>query len=187
VSKRQTHAGPNGSNLRQTLHSFYSFTGVDKAHDAGIFGKGAIVAVVDTGTDYLHPALEGGFGPGFKVAGGYDFVGDGTWPSEGPKEPDPDPYDDLGHGTHVAGIIAGKSEWYTGVAPEATLLSYKVFAKLDGTDEDTLIDAFLRAYEDGADIITSSIGGASGWSEGPWATVASRLVNQGVVVTISVR
>jgi len=71
------------------------------------------------------------------------------------------------------------------VAPEATLLGYKVFSTVDNTDEDTLIDAFLMAYEAGADIITSSIGGVSGWTDGAWALVASRLVDQGVVVTIS--
>ncbi|KAF7557601.1 hypothetical protein G7Z17_g526 [Cylindrodendrum hubeiense] len=53
------------------------------------------------------------------------------------------------------------------------------------TDEATLIESFLKAYEDGVDIITASIGGASGWSTGAWATVASRLVTQGIVVTIS--
>lgn len=52
-------------------------TGVDKAHAAGVLGKGAKVAVVDTGIWYDHEALGGGFGEGFKVAGGYDFVGDG--------------------------------------------------------------------------------------------------------------
>ncbi|OIW23033.1 subtilisin-like protein [Coniochaeta ligniaria NRRL 30616] len=134
-------------------YSVHSFTGVDKAHAAGIFGKGVVVAVVDTGTDYLHPALGGGFGPGFKVAGGADLVGDGQWPESGPKAPDSDPLDDLGHGTHVAGIIAGKSEWFTGVAPEATLLSFKVFAYIDSTDEDTLIDAFLQAYEAGVSLV----------------------------------
>ena len=91
----------------------------------------------------------------------------------------------MGHGTHVAGIVAGKTEWFTGVAPDATIMSYKVFAAYDSTDEDTLIDAFLMAYNDGADIITSSIGGPSGFSDGPWALVASRLVGQGVVVTIA--
>jgi subtilisin family serine protease len=55
--------------------------------------------------------LGGGFGPGFKVAGGADLVGDGDWPSSG-KVPDSDPHDNIGHGTHVAGIIAGKSDWY---------------------------------------------------------------------------
>ncbi|KAK3314465.1 subtilisin-like serine protease [Apodospora peruviana] len=165
-------------------YSVHAYTGVDKLHKAGIFGKGATVAIVDTGTYYKHPAFGGGFGPGFKVAGGYDLVGDESWPV-GPKSPDEDPLDVLGHGTHVAGIIAGKTDWFVGVAPEATLLSYKVFSDIDSTDEDTLIDAFLMAYTAGADIITSSIGGTSGWSDGAWATVASRLVDQGVVVTIS--
>ncbi|EON96749.1 putative serin endopeptidase protein [Phaeoacremonium minimum UCRPA7] len=166
-------------------YSAHAYTGVDKAHAAGITGKGVKVAIVDTGTDYTHPALGGGFGPGFKVAGGYDLVGDGEWPYYSDKEPDSDPKDSLGHGTHVAGIVAGKTEWFTGVAPDATIMSYKVFAAYDSTDEDTLIDAFLMAYNDGADIITSSIGGPSGFSDGPWALVASRLVGQGVVVTIA--
>jgi hypothetical protein len=28
------------------------------------------------GVDYTHPSLGGGFGPGYKIVGGYDFVGD---------------------------------------------------------------------------------------------------------------
>lgn len=35
------------------------------------------------------------------------------------------------------------------------------------------------------DIITASIGGTNGWSTNAWAEVASRLVDEGVVVTIS--
>ncbi|EON97319.1 putative minor extracellular protease vpr protein [Phaeoacremonium minimum UCRPA7] len=141
-------------------------TGVDKLHAAGITGKGAVVAVIDTGIYYPHPDIGGGFGPGFKVSGGYDYVGDGLWPDSGDKEPDDDPLDTRGHGTHVAGIIAGKGPWFTGVAPDATLLSYKVFSNA-------------------ADVITASIGGPSGWSHNAWATVADRLVDAGVVVTIS--
>lgn len=38
-------------------YSVHQWTGVDKAHAAGIFGKGATVAIVDTGTDYTHPAV----------------------------------------------------------------------------------------------------------------------------------
>ncbi|KAG4438387.1 hypothetical protein IFR05_006149 [Cadophora sp. M221] len=166
-------------------YSIHGMTGVDKLHAAGILGKGVTVAVVDTGVDYMHHALGEGFGPGFKVSGGYDLVGDGSWPMEGSKVPDADPMDNLGHGTHVSGIIAGKTDLFTGVAPEANLLVYKVFSTVDSTDEDTLIDSFLMAYEDGADVITSSIGGVSGWTDGAWAVVASRLVDQGVVVTIS--
>ncbi|HET8774005.1 MAG TPA: S8 family serine peptidase, partial [Thermoanaerobaculia bacterium] len=78
-------------------------------------GAGIRVAVVDSGIDYTHPALGGAFGPGHKVAGGYDFVNE-----------DADPADDHGHGTHVAGIVAGSAAPVVGVAPEATLLAYKV-------------------------------------------------------------
>jgi minor extracellular serine protease Vpr len=39
-------------------------------------GSGETVAVVDTGIDYTHPDLGGGFGAGHKVVGGYDFVND---------------------------------------------------------------------------------------------------------------
>ena len=47
---------------------------------------------IDTGVDYKHPTLGGGFGPGFKVVGGYDLVGDNYDGSNTPV-PDPDPLD----------------------------------------------------------------------------------------------
>jgi subtilisin family serine protease len=108
-----------------------------------------------------------------------------VWPSEGDKEPDEDPIDQQGHGTHVSGIIAGKLDGWTGVAPEAELYAYKVFSGAGSTDTATLIESFLAAYEDGVDIITASIGGANGFAHNAWAEVASRLVDEGVVVTIS--
>lgn len=41
----------------------------------GLFKKKTFTTI-SVGIDYTHPALGGGFGPGFKVIGGYDFVGD---------------------------------------------------------------------------------------------------------------
>lgn len=167
-------------------YSVHAQTGVDKLHEQGIYGEGVVIAVVDTGTQYTHPALGGCLGDGCKVAGGYDLVGDGCWPEVGCElEPDDDPTDDLGHGTHVAGIVVGQSPdgRFVGVAPEATILSYKVFTSYDGTTEDLLIEAFLMAYEADVDIITSSVGGASGWSTDAWAVVASRIADQGIIVT----
>ncbi len=38
-------------------YSVHRYTGVERLHDAGIYGKGAVVAIVDTGVDYLHPAV----------------------------------------------------------------------------------------------------------------------------------
>ncbi|KAK6587094.1 hypothetical protein PZA11_000384 [Diplocarpon coronariae] len=166
-------------------YSAHSSTGVNKLHERGIFGEGVTVGIVDTGTDYTHPALGGGLGSGFKVAKGHDFVGNGYWPDSGEKAPDDDPLDQQGHGTHVAGILAGKTDTWSGVAPAATIYSYKVFSLADTTDQATLIESFLAAYGDGVDIVTASIGRTDGWSSNAWAEVASRIVEEGVVVTIA--
>lgn len=58
-------------------YSTHHTTGVHRLHERGFFGEGVKVGVVDSGIQYTHPALGGGFGEGFKVVGGYDFVGDG--------------------------------------------------------------------------------------------------------------
>ncbi|TLD03253.1 uncharacterized protein PgNI_12478 [Pyricularia grisea] len=166
-------------------YSVHSATGVDRLHAEGILGEGVKVAVVDTGVWYPHPALGGGFGPGFKVAGGWDFVGDAG--IDDTPRPDDDPLDtpSLGHGTHVAGIVAGSSDKFVGVAPNATLLAYKIMATEAGTTTDIIMEAWLRAYSDGADIITMSISGLTGWTDNPLAVLAARLVGQGVVMTVS--
>ncbi|KAM0427243.1 hypothetical protein ACHAPT_007673 [Fusarium lateritium] len=178
--------GPSKMRKNYTVHHS---TGVDKLHAAGIRGKGATVAIIDTGIDYTHKALGGCFGPGCKIRGGYDLVG-ADWDTHNqkkyPKVPDTDPMDFEGHGTHVAGIIAADNEWLTGVAPDAELLIYKVFSDDPWeTDEETIMQALCDAYSAGADVITSSIGKPNGWSDNPWAVLASRLVDKGIVVVAS--
>lgn len=168
-------------------YSTHVMTQVDQLRADGIRGAGIKVAVIDTGIDYDHPALGGCFGEGCLVSFGTDLVGDAYRGGSTPPQPDDDPDDCGGHGTHVAGIVAAQNNDYgfTGAAPDVTLGAYRVFGCSGSAGNDVLIAAFNQAYEDGADIITASIGGASGWTEDPWAVAVSRIVDAGTPCTVS--
>ncbi|KAI0786595.1 subtilisin-like protease [Abortiporus biennis] len=185
IDKRVVKPGDSGVPDGESTHIM---TGVDKVHAQGVTGKGIKIGIIDTGIDYNHPVLGGGFGPGHKVIGGYDLVGDAFTGSNTPV-PDNDPLDECnGHGTHVAGIIGanpGNEFNISGVAYDASLASYRVFGCDGSTPDDIIIDALLRGYNDGMDILTLSLGGADGWSESSSAVVASNLVDKGKVVTIA--
>jgi subtilisin family serine protease len=78
---------------------------------AGIAAGTVNVVVVDTGVDYKHPELKDIW------MGGHNFIGNNE-----------DPFDDGGHGTHVAGTIAAANNGIgvLGVAPNVRLWSYKM-------------------------------------------------------------
>ncbi|RAL59204.1 hypothetical protein DID88_006659 [Monilinia fructigena] len=180
----QSTGGPKISprdlnDYNDTLTS-HIMTGVDKLHKEGLDGSGLKIAIVDSGIDYTLPALGGGFGPGYKVAFGTDLVGDDYIGTNTPV-PDDDPMDCYGHGTHVAGIIAASNDPYVlGVAPNATLGIYKVFGCQDGTvANDVLISAFTMAHNDGADIISASLGFPNGWPEEPFSAAVGAIVAAG--------
>jgi len=168
-------------------------TGVDIARSSlGLTGEGVKVAIIDTGIDYDHPDLGGGFGSGYKVAYGYDFVGDnydasGDTGSPIPV-PDDDPDDCQGHGTHVSGIVGAKAagpNGVTGVAPDVTLGAYRVFGCDGSSSADVIIAALERAYADGMQVVNQSLGAAFQWPQYPTAVVGDRLVQKGVVVVAS--
>ncbi|KAL7793830.1 peptidase S8/S53 domain-containing protein [Trichoderma ceciliae] len=161
---------------------------VQKLHDQGIKGKGVQVAIIDSGVDYRHPALGGGFGRGHKIALGYDLVGD-DYTGDNTPVPDPDPLAtcvDGGHGTHTTGILAmedPKNQGFglVGVAPEATIAAYRVFGCEGGASSEILISATLRAAHDGASIVSMSIGQFDIWEEiNPFDAVVTRLAKGGV-------
>lgn len=149
--------------------------------DFGTTGKNIKIGIIDTGIDYTHPDLGQGFGPGFKVVDGYDFVNN-----------DPDPMDDVGHGTHVAGIAAANGATYKGVAPDAQLVAYKVLGN-NGSGYDSWILAAIEravdpdqnpATEDALDIVNMSLGRPPDASE-PLSEAVNNAVARGVVFCIA--
>jgi len=121
----------------------------------GARGRGVVVAVIDTGIDYTHPALGGKLAADARVIGGYDYV-----------NKDLDPMDDNGHGTHVAGIIGADGPGLTGVAPEVKFLAYKVLSSNGGGNASNVVAAIERAVDpdgngdpaDHADVVNLSLG-----------------------------
>ena len=136
-------------------------------------GDGAVVAVLDTGVFSAHPDIAPNY------AYGKDFTDitlvlpeDWTmWDLGGPQ-------DYQGHGTHVAGSIAGTIDAgrIIGVAPEASIANYKVMVAVripgepdedgDPTYIDTgvglqswIVDGIVTAADDGVHVINMSLGG----------------------------
>lgn len=111
-------------------------------------GKGIGVAILDTG---IYPHID--FGN--RIRGFYDFL------SYKPR-----PYDDNGHGTHVAGLLAGDGRAsggkYMGAAPGCSIISLKVLDRLgNGSKEDVLrafrwLSEYGRQY--GIRIVNISVG-----------------------------
>jgi thermitase len=117
----------------------------DAAHANSSTGKGAIVAIVDTGVQRSHSDLQGG-----RVLQGFDFV-----------DNDSDPQDGDGHGSHVLGIVGASENNAVGVssvAPGARLLPVRVL----GNDGSGLITDVAKgidfAVNQGAHVINLSLG-----------------------------
>lgn len=115
-------------------------------------GKGVVVAVIDTGVA-AESTKRGAQCRDFGATAftkGYDFVHN-----------DRDPFDDHGHGTHVAGTIAestNNGEGVAGLAFEATIMPIKVLtAEGWGTSSD-IADAIRFAADNGANVINMSLG-----------------------------
>ncbi|MFI7704208.1 S8 family serine peptidase [Nonomuraea sp. NPDC049480] len=118
--------------------------GAPQAWQQGMTGKDVTVAVLDSGYDPSHPDLKDA------VAQERNFSND------------PDIRDPIGHGTHVASIVAGRGEQQRGVAPEARLAIGKVGGVAGPTDSVILAGMEWAAVEVRAKVVNMSFGDVDG-------------------------
>lgn len=174
-------------------------TGIYDSSNLSYKGEGMVVAVLDTGLDYSHEAFATmPSNPAWtkeyvaaKMAASTRFNAQATvdevyYNAKVPfaydyADDDADVYPSYStHGTHVAGIVAGKSDYvvnketdetFVGVAPEAQLVICKVFTdnldsdSLGGADTIDIIAAVSDCVELGVDVINMSLGSSAGFSD----------------------
>jgi len=137
---------------------------ITELHSLGLTGQGIKVAVLDTGVDTDHPDL--------KITDALDFTRSGTVE------------DTVGHGTHVAGIIAaqGNEQGTLGVAPGVNIYSYKVLADGSGNLVD-VANAIKHAADNGIDVINMSLGSPS--NAAYLEQACSYAASKGVIIVVS--
>ena len=123
-------------------------------------GAGARACIIDSGIDPQHQELAG------KVVADTSFVTTTTIES-------PAALDSSGHGTHVAGTVAGKGIVAGGVAPDASLMTAKVFAETGGTPVLRVTNALVWCADRGAHVINMSLGGIRYFAPGTNALALS--------------
>ncbi|WP_138496362.1 S8 family peptidase [Paenibacillus pinistramenti] len=135
------------------------------AHTTGLHVR---IGVVDTGVDFNHPDLK------YCLARGVNLLSRYQWP-----------YDDNGHGTHIAGTIAaaGGSEGITGVAPRAMLYPVKAFDNNGAAYVSDIIRGIDWCVQNGMQIINMSFGMKKKSSS--MEEVVDRATQAGVVIVAS--
>lgn len=154
--------------------------GSDFANEYGLTGKNISVAVLDTGV-YPHEDLTT---PYNRIIGFKDFVGQ--------KE---EPYDDDGHGSHVAGIIGGNGfsskGKYMGIAPDANIIGVKI---LKGNGSGNISDVIAgiqwtinNKNKYNIKVITLSLGTKprSSYKDDPLCQAVDAAVASGITVVVA--
>ncbi len=106
-------------------------------------GQGVTIAIVDSGVDLAHEDLRA------NIVAGHDFV-----------DNDSDPSDEVGHGTHVAGIaaaVANNGVGVAGVAPNAKIMPVRVLDEEGGGSLSRIEEGVRWAVTHGADVVNLSL------------------------------
>lgn len=149
--------------------------GAPQAWEMGVDGQGTVVASIDTGVQWDHPALKEKY-RGFNAGTG-NANHEYNWFDSTPANQST-PYDDNGHGTHVTGTMVGaepNGSNQVGVAPGAKWIGVKAFTPSGGTDVALLAAGeWILAPKDASgtpnpamapDVVNNSWGGGPGLDE----------------------
>ena len=147
-----TIGGPSAA-LVSWQNEYRELTGLDSI--GGLDGSGVVVCVVDTGIDLSHPDLEN-----VKLIGWLDTINDLE-----------EAYDDEGHGTAMSGIIVADGG-LDGSAKGVDLLVAKAIGKDGSGSDETVSESVNWCVENGADIVSLSLGGGQGFGSGFFTTDA---------------
>lgn len=159
---------PDSDNRQQIERTEWAFeyTQITDMNDMGYYGENVVIGIVDSGIDIEHPDLDH-----INITAWADYVNGRQ-----------DPYDDNGHGTQIAGIIAAKGE-IDGIAPEVKMVVVKAISS-DGSGSDSdVADGINFCVNNGADVICLSLGGGRLYILGTEAEYACNdAIDQGVFV-----
>ena len=158
----------------------------------GYTGAGVVVGVIDTGVCITHPDIANQIWnnpaeiPGNNIDddnNGYvdDVVG---WNF---RDDTDNPFDDNGHGSHVAGTVAGDgtSGEESGVAPDASIMVLKYSNQLSG--ESIAWEAIQYGTDNGADVLSGSFGWRHAWNPDreTWRNTCDNSIAAGVVMVFA--
>lgn len=158
-----------------SIWSDHKMTGVQLLHDRNITGRGVVIGMLDSGVNPNHPALKG------KILPGYNYCDNTTSGIEN--------NDHNGHGTHCASVAVGSSPDFVGVAPDAKLRMYTLASECqrsasDDSQDDSVMRALLRMYDDKVNLISISIGSTQPF-QGSAAAVAVERVSKYIPVVLA--
>ncbi len=177
---REVRAFLNTATLWTGVQRIWADWGVDGDRDGspGTYSKNdVVIAVLDTGIDNKHVDLANG-----KVIGWRDIIAGKT-----------SPYDDHGHGTHVASIAAGAGKGnpaYKGVAPGAALVGIKVLNSLGSGTTSGIISGidWMIAQKNTYNIRIGNMSlGSTGSSDGTdsLSVAVNNAVDNGIIMVVA--
>ena len=166
------------SQITAQMNTARKIVNADKAQECGLSGRGVTIAILDTGASLVNDLCL----PRNRIIAFKDIVG-------GKSEP----YDDNGHGTHVAGIAAGNgmnsSGKYMGIAPEANLVIIKVLNE-EGQGSSSAVLAGIQWMLDNKEnynikIANLSVGTPDVGSRDPLIVAVEKAWDMGIVINIA--